>query len=107
MRDRILCLSFTLLIFVFGMLLNFFYKNTSTNTNNTLISITVKGAVVNQGVYFCKYGISVSEVLELCGGMTELGYLPIGFDYNTPITNNTTINIQKRYSTIRKNYEEN
>ncbi|WP_300365030.1 SLBB domain-containing protein [Brachyspira sp.] len=105
MRDRILCLSFTLLIFVFGIILNFFYKNT--DTNNTLISITVKGAVVNQGVYFCKYGTSVSKVLELCGGMTELGFLPAEFDYNTPITNDTTINIQKRYSTIRKNYEEN
>ena len=62
MRDRILCLSFTLLIFVFGMFINIFYK--TNNTNNKLISITVKGAVVNQGVYFCKYGISVSEVLE-------------------------------------------
>ena len=92
MRDRILCLSFTLLIFVFGMFINFLYE--SKNANNKLISITVKGAVVNQGVYFCKYGISVSEVLEICGGMT-------------PITNDTTINIQKRYSTIRKNYEEN
>ncbi|MEI0702801.1 hypothetical protein [Brachyspira intermedia] len=105
MRDRILCLSFTLLIFVFGIFVNFFYKYE--NANNKLISITVKGAVVNQGVYFCKYGISVSEVLENCGGMTELGFLPIGFDYNMPITNDTTINIQKRYSTIRKNYEEN
>ncbi|CRF34678.1 hypothetical protein BRSU_2176 [Brachyspira suanatina] len=105
MRDRILCLSFTLFIFVFGMFINIFYV--AKNTNNELITITVKGAVVNQGVYFCKYGISVSEILEICGGMTELGFLPVGFDYNMPITNDTTINIQKRYSTIRKNYEEN
>ncbi|MDO6995142.1 SLBB domain-containing protein [Brachyspira innocens] len=105
MRDRILCLSFILLIFLFGIFIDIFCKNK--NTDDKLISITVKGAVVNQGVYFCRYGVSVAEVLELCGGMTELGYLPFGFDYNTPITNDTAINIQKRYSTIRKNYEEN
>ncbi len=100
-----LCLSFTLLIFVFGLFINIFCKNIK--TNDKLISITVKGAVVNQGVYYCKYGISISEVLEICGGLTETAYLPIGFDYNMPIIDDTVINIQKKYSTIRKNYEEN
>ena len=105
MRDRILCLSFILLIFLFGIFVKTVYK--SSEPDKKLISITVKGAVVNQGVYFCECGDSVANVLELCGGITELGYLPEGFDYNMPITNDITINIPKRYSTIRKNYEEN
>lgn len=105
MRDRIFCLSFILLIFLFGIFINLYSKN---NINNDeLISITVKGAVVNQGVYFCKSGIKLSELLELCGGITETAYLPLGIDYNMPIINDTVINIQKRYSAIRNNYEEN
>ena len=105
MRDRIICLSFILLIFLFGIFIDFYHKNNE--ENNILIRVTVKGAVVNQGVYFCKYGVSIGEILEKCGGLTDIGCLPYGFDYNMPITNDIEINIQKRYSTIRKNYEEN
>lgn len=105
MRDKILCLAFILILFTFGLIIELFIKNV--RSNEVLISVTVKGAVIKQGVYFCHYGVSVSEVLEKCGGMTELGYLPDNFDYHSPITNDTIINIPKRYSTVRKNYEEN
>ncbi|WP_028331234.1 hypothetical protein [Brachyspira alvinipulli] len=105
MRNRVFCLSFILMIFLLGILINIFHKNIE--VNDTLISVTVKGAVISQGVYFCRYGISVADILEICGGMSELGFLPDNFDYNTPITNDIIITIPKRYSDIRKNYEEN
>ena len=103
MRERLICLCFILFVFLFGIAIKIFRINTS---NNEEKYITVKGAVMNSGTYFCKYGISFAEVLETAGGIKNGGYLPEGFDYNMPITEDIIINIPNRYSIIRKNFEE-
>lgn len=105
MRDKVICLSFILFVFLFGIAIKLFRINT--NFTERYIKITVKGAVMNRGTYLCKYGISIAEILEMSGGMRESGYLPEGFDYNMPITEDTIINIPNKYSIIRKNFEEN
>ena len=105
MRERLICLCFILFVFLFGIAIKIFQIDTSDNEEK-YINITVKGAVMNLGTYFCKYGISFAEVLETAGGIKDGGYLPEGFDYNMPITEDIIINIPNRYSIIRKNFEE-
>ena len=105
MRERLICLCFILFVFLFGIAIKIFWINTN-NNEEKYINITVKGAVMNSGTYFCKYGISFAEVLETAGGIKNGGYLPEGFDYNMPITEDIIINIPNRYSIIRKNFEE-
>ena len=104
MKEKVICLSFILFVFLFGIVIKLLRVNS--NSEEKYINITVKGAVVSGGTYICKYGISVAEVLESAGGMRESGYLPEGFDYNTPMTEDIIINIPNRYSIIRKNFEE-
>ena len=84
MKEKIICLSFILFVFLFGIVVKLFRINL--NSEEKYVNITVKGAVANGGTYICKYGISVAEILEIAGGMREIGYLPEGFDYNMPIT---------------------
>lgn len=103
MKEKIICLSFILLVFLFGIIINTFYNN-STNTKR-YIKVTMNGAVRHSGVYFCEYGSSLAKLLESAGGITERGYLPEGLDYNTPITNDITINIPAKYYSIKKNTE--
>ena len=105
MKEKIICLSFILFVFLFGIAIKFFLINS--NSEEKYINITVKGAVVSGGTYLCKYGTSVAEVLEIAGGMRDSGYLPESFDYNAPITEDIIINIPNRYSILRKNFEEN
>lgn len=105
MRDKVICLSFILFVFLFAIVVKLFRINM--DFAERYINITVKGAVMNRGTYLCKYGISVAEVLEMSGGMRESGYLPEGFDYNMPITEDIIINIPNKYSIIRKHFEEN
>ncbi|MEI0530964.1 SLBB domain-containing protein [Brachyspira pilosicoli] len=102
MKEKIICLSFILLVFLFGIMINTFYNNTN---NKTYIKITIKGAVRHAGVYFCEYGSSFAKLIEIAGGITERGYLPEGLDYNMPITNDITINIPTKYYSIKKNTE--
>ncbi|MEI0579849.1 hypothetical protein [Brachyspira pilosicoli] len=103
MKEKIICLSFILLVFLFGIIINTFYNN-DTNTKR-YIKVTMKGAVRHSGVYFCEYGSSLAKLLESVGGITERGYLPEGLDYNMPITNDITINIPIKYYSIKKNTE--
>ena len=103
MKEKIICLSFILLVFLFGIIINTFYNN-DTNTKR-YIKVTMKGAVRHSGVYFCEYGSSLAKLLESVGGITERGYLPEGLDYNMPITNDITINIPAKYYSIKKNTE--
>ena len=105
MKEKVICLSFILFVFLFGIAIKLFRINS--NSEGRYISVTVKGAVVNVGTDLCKYGNSVAEVLEIAGGMRESGYLPEGFDYKTPITEDIIIDIPNRYSVLRKNFEEN
>ncbi len=105
MRDKVICLSFVLFVFLFGIAIKLFRINT--NFAERYINVTVKGAVMNRGTYLCKSGISIAEVLEMSGGMRESGYLPEGFDYNMPITEDIIINIPNKYSIVRKHFEEN
>ena len=100
MKEKIICLSFILLVFLFGIIINTFYNN-NTNTKR-YIKVTMKGAVRHSGVYFCEYGSSFAELIESAGGITEKGYLPEGLDYNTPITNDIIINIPIKYYSIKK-----
>ena len=102
MKEKIICLSFILLVFLFGIIINTFYNNTNIKR---YIKVTMKGAVRHSGVYFCEYGSSFAELIESAGGITERGYLPEGLDYNTPITNDITINIPIKYYSIKKNTE--
>lgn len=104
MKEKIICLSFILFVFLFGIVIKLFRINL--NSEEKYVNITVKGAVANGGTYICKYGISVAEILEIAGGMRESGYLPEGFDYNMPITEDIIINIPNKYSILRKNFEE-
>ena len=104
MKEKVICLTFILFVFLFGITIKLFRINKT--YEEKYINITVKGAVVSGGTYICKYGTSVAEVLEIAGGMRESGYLPEGFDYRTPITEDIIINIPNRYSIIRKNFEE-
>lgn len=104
MREKVICLSFILFVFLFGIAIKIFQINT--NMEEKYINITVKGAIMRSGTYFCKYGISIAKVLETAGGIKDGGYLPEGFDYNMPITEDIIINIPNKYSTIRKNFEE-
>ena len=115
MKEKIICLSFILLVFLFGIIINTFYNN-NTNTKR-YIKVTMKGAVRHSGVYFCEYGSSFADVyfceygssfaelIESAGGITEKGYLPEGLDYNMPITNDITINIPTKYYSIKKDTE--
>ena len=103
MKEKIICLSFILLVFLFGIIINTFYNN-DTNTKR-YIKVTMKGAVRHSGVYFCEYGSSLAKLLESVGGITERGYLPEGLDYNMPITNDITINIPIKHYSIKKNTE--
>ena len=103
MKEKIICLSFILLVFLFGIIINTFYNN-DTNIKR-YIKVTMNGAVRHSGVYFCKYGSSFAKLLESAGGITERGYLPEGLDYNMPITNDITINIPTKYYSIKKNTE--
>ena len=103
MKEKIICLSFILLVFLFGIIINTFYNN-YTNTKR-YIKVTMKGAVRHSGVYFCEYGSSLAKLLESVGGITERGYLPEGLDYNMPITNDITINIPIKHYSIKKNTE--
>ena len=103
MKEKIICLSFILLVFLFGIIINTFYNN-NTNTKR-YIKVTMKGAVRHSGVYFCEYGSSFAELIESAGGITEKGYLPEGLDYNMPITNDITINIPTKYYSIKKDTE--
>lgn len=105
MREKVICLSFILFVFLFGIAIQLFRINE--NAEEKYVNVSVKGAVMKSGTYLCRYGISVAEVLEMSGGMRESGYLPEGFDYNTPITEDTIINIPNRYSIMRNNFEEN
>lgn len=105
MREKVICLSFILFVFLFGIAIQLFRINE--NAEEKYINVSVKGAVAKAGTYLCRYGISVAEVLEMSGGMRESGYLPEGFDYNTPITEDIIINIPNRYSIMRNNFEEN
>lgn len=105
MREKVICLSFILFVFLFGIAIQLFRINE--NAEEKYINVSVKGAVAKAGTYLCRYGISVAEVLEMSGGMRESGYLPEGFDYNTPITEDIIINIPNRYSIVRNNFEEN
>lgn len=105
MREKVICLSFILFVFLFGIAIQLFRINE--NVEEKYINVSVKGAVAKAGTYLCRYGISVAEVLEMSGGMRESGYLPEGFDYNTPITEDIIINIPNRYSIVRNNFEEN
>ena len=104
MKEKIICLSFILFVFLFAVAIKLLGVNP--NSEEKYVNITVKGAVVSGGTYICKYGTSVAEVLESAGGMRDSGYLPEGFDYNTPITEDIIINIPNKYSILRKNFEE-
>lgn len=104
MKEKIICLSFILFVFLFAVAIKLLVVNS--NSEEKYVNITVKGAIVSGGTYICKYGISVAEVLESAGGMRDSGYLPEGFDYNTPITEDIIINIPNKYSILRKNFEE-
>ena len=104
MKEKIICLSFILFVFLFAVAIKLLVVNS--NSEEKYVNITVKGAVVSGGTYICKYGTSVAEVLESAGGMRDSGYLPEGFDYNTPITEDIIINIPNKYSILRKNFEE-
>lgn len=101
MKEKIICLSFILLVFLFGIIINTL-NNTDTKR---YIKVTMKGAVRHSGVYFCEYGSSFAKIIETAGGITERGYLPEGLDYNMPITNDITINIPAKYYSIKKNTE--
>ena len=104
MKEKIICLSFILFVFLFAVAIKLLVVNS--NSEEKYVNITVKGAIVSGGTYICKYGTSVAEVLESAGGMRDSGYLPEGFDYNTPITEDIIINIPNKYSILRKNFEE-
>lgn len=105
MKNKLIILSFILIIFLFGIFVNLINKNT--NFDNRYIKVTLKGGVSKTGTYFCKYGTSISEVLLMAGGIKDTGYLPENLDYNTPITEDIIINIPNKYSTIKKSFEEN
>ena len=103
MKEKIICLSFILLVFLFGIIINTFYNN-NTKTKK-YIKVTMKGAVRHSGIYFCEYGSTFAKIIETAGGITQRGYLPEGLDYNMPITNDIIINIPTKYYNIKKNTE--
>ena len=103
MKEKIICLSFILLVFLFGIIINTFYNNNI--KTKKYIKVTIKGAIRHSGVYFCEYGSSFAKIIETAGGITQRGYLPEGLDYNMPITNDIIINIPIKYYSIKKNTE--
>lgn len=107
MRRKVFCLSYILLIFLFGIFFDFFKKDKKIDKELPIINVVVKGAVRAQGTYYVRYGVSMGELLEKCGGITDIGYLPYDFDYNAPITEDITITVHKRYTLKKKLYEEN
>lgn len=105
MKSNILCLAFILIIFVVGIFIKANDKD-DINDNISIIKVDIKGQVQFPGTYYVRYGISLAEMLDECGGITSMGSLPYGFDYNSPIHNNITIVIPRKHI-LRKNlYEE-
>ncbi len=105
MKNNILCLAFILIIFIVGIFIKANYKD-DVNDSISIIKIEMKGQVQFPGTYYVRYGVSLAEMLDECGGITSMGSLPDGFDYNAPIYNNMTIVIPRKHI-LRKNlYEE-
>lgn len=105
MKSNVMFLSFILLLFIIGVSFKFFQNIKKTDRDSRIITVNLKGAVRKEGIYYIRYGATIGELLEKCGGITDLGYLQEGFDYNTPITEDTAITIPKKY-TLKKNFYE-
>lgn len=87
-----------------GISFRFFHYNLKVYKDLPIIKVTLKGAVKKEGVYYVRYGVSIGELLEKCGGLTDLGYLDDNFDYNAPITEDVELVIPKKYTLRKKNY---
>lgn len=69
--------------------------------------VSVKGAVQYSGEYAVKAGSRWKDVLRLCGGIKEDGYLPEGFDIRAFVHEDTTLYVPYRRWRIRDRYEAN
>lgn len=106
MRDSIVCLTLIALVFTFGVFL-YYEKNIKEYKSDSIIKVTVKGAVKNPGDYYLKKGSVWGSVIEECGGILEKGYLPGNFDYKAPIFENSVLNVRTKYTLRKIIYEEN
>lgn len=104
MTRFLLYLAFILTVFIIGFCIDYFSYD---KVDNKLISVEVKGQVIFPGIYYINIGSSWSDVLDKCGGITDLGLIPDNFDYNAPVIEDAVLFIPRKYILKKNIYEEN
>jgi hypothetical protein len=69
------------------------------------VKVSVKGAVRNSGTYYVPKGTAWIDVLKQCGGIRNNGYIAEGFDFNAPITENTSLFVPYKITWDKTRYE--